>query len=196
MYLSKITLNNSYVAKKWASNPYRVHQRICMACNHDPRVLFRMEQSDGALVILVQSHTKPDWEKTFADLRVLAKMVEYKSFELHLQPACILQFKLAANPTVKRNGKRLGLLKEEEQLTWLKRKFTAVGAHLHACRVIGSGFQRSRRTDEEYEQIHWLVLYEGLLQVTDPQAFEAAVAEGIGPAKGFGCGLLSLAQAK
>jgi len=196
MYLSKITLNNSFVAKKWASNPYRIHQRICMACDHDPRVLFRMEQVNGAVVILVQSHNKPEWEKTFADLRILAQVVEYKTFELHLQPGMILRFKLAANPTVKREGKRQGLLKEEDQLAWLERKFTAVGARLQACRVLDSSYQRSRRTDQESEQVHWLVLYEGLLEVTDPQKMEAAVAEGIGSAKGFGCGLLSLARAE
>ncbi|MBK5911020.1 type I-E CRISPR-associated protein Cas6/Cse3/CasE [Rhodothalassium salexigens] len=32
--------------------------------------------------------------------------------------------------------------------------------------------------------------FEGLLRITDPQAFAAALRHGIGPAKAFGCGLL------
>jgi len=39
------------------------------------------------------------------------------------------------------------------------------------------------------------VRYEGLLQVTDPHLLVEAVRAGIGSAKGFGFGLLSLAPA-
>jgi CRISPR system Cascade subunit CasE len=39
------------------------------------------------------------------------------------------------------------------------------------------------------------VRYEGILQVTDCARFLAALAAGIGPAKGFGFGLLSVAKA-
>lgn len=41
---------------------------------------------------------------------------------------------------------------------------------------------------------HYGVDFEGTLTVTAPAAFAAAVAGGIGPAKGFGFGLLSLAR--
>nr|WP_246421854.1 type I-E CRISPR-associated protein Cas6/Cse3/CasE [Nocardiopsis mwathae] len=37
------------------------------------------------------------------------------------------------------------------------------------------------------------VSYDGRLIVTDPAAFTAALKEGIGRAKAYGCGLLSLA---
>ncbi len=36
----------------------------------------------------------------------------------------------------------------------------------------------------------------GLLTVTDPERFQAALASGIGPAKGFGCGLLLVRPAQ
>ncbi|HOV61181.1 MAG TPA: type I-E CRISPR-associated protein Cas6/Cse3/CasE [Candidatus Hydrogenedentes bacterium] len=36
--------------------------------------------------------------------------------------------------------------------------------------------------------------YEGLLEVTDPRAFYATIASGIGPARAFGCGLLTIAK--
>lgn len=38
------------------------------------------------------------------------------------------------------------------------------------------------------------IRYHGILEVTDPAAFEKTLAAGIGPAKGFGFGLLSLAR--
>jgi CRISPR system Cascade subunit CasE len=36
--------------------------------------------------------------------------------------------------------------------------------------------------------------FEGILEVTDPEEFAAAVTAGIGPAKAFGFGLLSVAR--
>ncbi|NUQ01432.1 MAG: type I-E CRISPR-associated protein Cas6/Cse3/CasE, partial [Armatimonadetes bacterium] len=42
---------------------------------------------------------------------------------------------------------------------------------------------------------HRLVDFEGLLIVTDPPRFCEALRRGIGPAKAFGCGLLSVAPA-
>ena len=37
------------------------------------------------------------------------------------------------------------------------------------------------------------VLFDGLLEVTDPGLFRQAIAVGIGPGKAFGCGLMSIA---
>jgi CRISPR-associated protein Cas6/Cse3/CasE subtype I-E len=39
------------------------------------------------------------------------------------------------------------------------------------------------------------VQFDGLLEVEDPERFMAAIHQGIGPGKGFGFGLLSLALA-
>ena len=37
------------------------------------------------------------------------------------------------------------------------------------------------------------VAFDGVLEVSDPGALREALASGIGPAKGYGCGLLTLA---
>lgn len=37
-------------------------------------------------------------------------------------------------------------------------------------------------------------VFDGCLQVIDPDALVAALTQGIGPAKGYGCGLLTLAR--
>lgn len=39
------------------------------------------------------------------------------------------------------------------------------------------------------------ILYEGILEVADPERFATAVRQGIGPAKAYGYGLLSVAPA-
>lgn len=195
MYLSRLTLTPSRVALNWLSNPYRVHQRLMMACGSDPRMLFRIEEDDAAPRILVQSWNLPDWPVSFDSFHVLAQPVEVKPFELHLSAGQALRFCLVANPTVKRDGRRLGLLGETEQQAWLERKLSGSGAEMAACRATSLGLTHSRKKADDSEPVHLMVRFEGLLHVKDPEKLAAAVSAGIGAAKGFGCGLLSLARA-
>jgi CRISPR system Cascade subunit CasE len=204
MYLSRLTLNHSRAAYQWLSNPYRVHQRLKMACESDPRFLFRVENHDGLTQILVQSHIQPRWELAFADLRVLAASPETKPFELSLGEGGRYRFRLLANPTARKtvlgenNNKvklRVGLHREEEQRQWLARKLEEAGAELLGCLVTQRGIQRSHKAgdNQEGEQAHLAVLYEGILSVIDSDLFVHAVDAGFGSAKGYGFGLLSLA---
>lgn len=195
MYLSRLTLIPSRVSLNWLANPYRVHQRLMMACGSDPRMLFRIENDGAAPRILVQSWKLPDWPVSFDSFHVLAQPAEVKPFELHLSAGQVLRFCLVANPTVKRDGHRLGLLTETEQQAWLKRKLSGSGAEMAACRATSLGLKHSRKKADDSEPVHLMVRFEGLLHVQDPEKLAAAVAAGIGPAKGFGCGLLSLARA-
>lgn len=195
MYLSRLNLNPSRLTFGWLSNPYRVHQRLMMACGSDPRMLFRIEGGEEDPRILVQTQQLPDWPAAFAEFPVLARAVEIKAFDLKLAPDQTLRFCLLANPVVKRAGRRLGLLTEEKQRAWLERKLKDSGAELLACRITPIGLQHSRKKGLDEEPVHLQIMYEGLLQVQDNGKLAEGVAAGIGPAKGFGCGLLSLARA-
>jgi len=204
MYLSRIHLNHSRAAQFWLSNPYRIHQRLMMACEGDPRLLFRLEETENSVQLLVQSQHEPDWQVAFIDLPVLDRPPECKSFTLRLPQGLPLRFRLLANPTVKKtqvhaDGKetktRLGLIHEADQEAWLRRKLDAAGADLLDCRITPRGVQHSRKPAAKGEgsQSHLAVLFEGVLRVRDSAALETALAEGFGSGKGFGFGLLSLA---
>lgn len=194
MYLSRIVLNNSRVAQNWSSNPYRVHQRLLLAFDQEPRLLFRLEEEDERRQILVQSHCEPDWASAFSDLAVLQREVEWKAFHLRLSLGGMYSFRLMANPTVKRDGSRLGLLREEEQQAWLTRKLAEVGATLLTGCTRASRMQRSDKgpAKNNATQTHLAVLFEGVLRVEDPQRLVEAVERGVGAAKAYGFGLLSL----
>jgi CRISPR system Cascade subunit CasE len=197
MYLSRLTLARNRTAFLWISNPYRVHQRLCMACDGDPRLLFRIETDEDATRILVQSHQAPDWMTAFADLRVLARPPESKPFELQLQQGGLYQFRLLANPTVKRDGKRLGLMKEEEQKAWITRKINEAGMELLGFLIVPCGNQKSSKPTEDgiQIQVHFTILFNGVVRILNVHKAQEVVESGIGSAKGFGCGLLSLARA-
>jgi CRISPR system Cascade subunit CasE len=196
MYLSRLRLDITRIATLWASNPYRVHQRLMMACDGDPRLLFRIDDTSEGTQVLVQSHVEPNWSFAFGDFAVLRCPPEHKAFDLRLQPGRHYRFRLLANPTVKRNGNRLGLFKEDDQRAWLTRKLETAGAKLVGCVAAPRGLQRCKNSAQgEQVQTHFAVLFEGVLQAQDPEQLTKTVECGIGAAKGYGFGLLSLAPA-
>ena len=104
------------------------------------------------------------------------------------------RFRLTANPTVTRDGKRLGLLNEEHQLAWLSRQsqrggFDIIGAMRSGCDRInvphGNGGARMTVTR---------VQFNGELVAREPQVLQQTLLSGIGHAKALGLGLLSLAR--
>jgi len=211
MYLSRLILNprNRRVQREIA-DPYQMHRSLMRAFPDDlapaaERVLYRLEHDPrrGALQLLVQSLNLPDWSWLAQPgargylLAVDEPNPAVKSFDLHLVPGQVLAFRLRANPTVKRNGKRLGLYRPEEQRQWLLRKAEQHGFRVLSARIGGkeklSGYIHRQDTTHRLQLL--AVQFDGLLQVSDPELLCQAVQWGIGSGKALGCGLLSLAPA-
>lgn len=190
--------------------PYEMHRTLMRAITAiaktstdeptaiaDARLLFRVDGMNdaGQLVVLVQTRTTPDWTELAALPGYFVAAPAVREVALSLSEGMRLAFRLRANPTVKRDGKRRGLYEESEQIAWLERK-----AGAHGFRVVRvtptceARTQRTRRHDDIVE--HLAVRFDGELVVTAPAALCDAVADGIGSAKGFGFGLLSLARAR
>ena len=217
IYVSLLTLDAALPdTRRLLSDPYRVHQKLLNAWEDGEggRVLFRIDEGRPPR-ILVHSPAPADWERAFPQGRLLAAEALQKEVELRFAVGQTLRFLLRANPTVRRPardpetgevdfarpGKRVGLLREEEQRNWLESQgevraladgptvggFRVIEVELRNRREVVSFRQRTRVT-------HQAVDFEGLLEVTDPAALVNTVANGVGPAKGFGFGLLSLGR--
>lgn len=219
MYLSQLHLNpRDDLARADMSNPYELHRTIRTQGfrNHNGklgRVLFRLEpfarRNDPAGVVLVQSIDRPDWSPLTARGAYLLCEPQVKEIRsLDLQPGQVLRFRLRANPSKRdaKTRKRISLIKLEDRLAWLERKGKQCGFWMDPasinCRELSFGqFWIGKSQDEtaEVAQANKVTIYvadfDGILQVIDPTRLLRAVEEGIGPAKGFGCGLLSLARA-
>lgn len=218
MFLSRLQLNpRSRQVQREVADPYQRHRTIMRAFREDlpeeERVLHRLEQEprSGRLLLLVQSHTRPDWEWLDGRDYLLpadpfdpaGENPAVKSFDLPLSRGQILRFRLRANPTVKKkrpgrkHGNRVPLVREEGQREWLERQADRCGFRLLEANVSAEA-DRHGRVERE-ERTHRLTLhvvqFDGRLQVDDPEKMRGAVRGGIGPAKAFGCGLLSLAPA-
>jgi len=225
MYLSRLILNpRSRQVQHELADPYEMHRTICRAFpseifkdNQTSGILFRVDihPHTGVPTLLVQSQEMPDWsfllppEKNYllpADsLRLDVDNPAVKPISLSLKPGQVLAFRLRANPTVKKDregkkqGQRVGIVREEDQLAWLKRKIEAAGGALVSAHVAGKANLRGKlftEKDDERRMSFISAQFDGVLQVKDPAALNTALQAGIGSGKGLGFGLLSLAPAR
>lgn len=201
MYLSKVVICGSA-----CRNPYEIHRTLWQLFPEDAAAkrdyLFRVERAGQQQAeILMQSQREPI-QKEVRSARLLAA----REYPLALQKGQRLRFLLVANPvkTINdENGRlnakgqikkcRVPLIREEEWRNWLERKLdgSAKLEALIAEKRLPLNFRKG--TEKRVGKIQ-PVSFQGVLMVEGPDAFSQLVAAGIGPAKGFGCGLLSLAR--
>jgi CRISPR system Cascade subunit CasE len=202
MFLSHLPLNpRSRQVRREVAEPYEMHRTLLRgfpATPSDERILFRVDESreSGRWAALVQSRATPDWTHLSALPGYLLGPPQYKAFDLAFAAGQRLRFRLRANPTVKRDGKRVGLLTEDAQRGWLDRKSGESGFVVLGVQVVREGFATGRKPDGDHGHVltHLGVRYDGLLKVIDPGRLLEALRSGIGSGKAFGFGLLSLAK--
>jgi CRISPR system Cascade subunit CasE len=205
MYFAQLKLNStSREVHRDLGNAHGLHQRIMQAFPDEERekaradwqVLFRQEPEGE--VILVSSAIEGDWSRLPGSYLLGAKSKSVELDEESLAIGRILQFRLKANPSKRDNQSRklIGLFHERDQLDWLERQGNNHGFMLQGVDVVptpnvfgakGKGSSPIRMTT---------VLFQGVLQVTDAERFLAAVRQGIGRGRSYGCGLLSVARVR
>lgn len=208
MYLSQLLLNSrSMLVINDLNDPYQMHRTVMSGfaeeLPEDERVLFRLEIRDyfPQLNLLVQSHTSPDWSH-LADKGYLHKPASIKAFDPVFSAGQAYSFRLQANPTKRlpgkgdKDGPRVGLLREEEQMAWLERKGEQHGFRLLVAR--SAHLDQPDGWKQDGAKKHCLqyqaVRFDGQLVVTDANLFTTALYKGIGSGKSMGFGLLSLAR--
>ncbi len=173
--------------------------------------LFRVDpQPGGNVVILVLSAIEPNWAYAFHNAEhLLAHSPQVKEFNPSFTEGQHFRFLLSANPTrrcsknskdIRGNpldgkwiGKRIPVPFEKLK-DWLVTRGKKGGFGIDDV-AIQSGYVYVDKRDGILESKRLLsVRFEGILTVTDPEAFRKTLISGIGPAKAFGFGLLSLAK--
>ena len=225
MYLSRLILNpRSRQVRNELADPYEMHRTVCAAFpnanykdNESSGILFRVDVHPHTRVptLLVQSHQQPDWSFLRAkgkdyllgenNLPWDVENPAVKQLSLQLREGQILSFRLRANPTVKKDregkkqGRRLGLIHEEDQEKWLRRKLESAGAALISVVILNEQFERAKlfvEEDRERRMNFISVQFNGVLEVIEKDRLTEAVFKGFGSAKAFGFGLLSLAPVR
>ncbi len=211
MYLSRLTLNpRDRNARRDLSSPYELHSTLARMFADAPRqterVLFRLERGENR--VLIQSRTRPDFSTLPRGYALHAECRDDYGEKLRaVVSGQRLAFRLLANPTIRvtqgegntKRKTRKPLLDWQAQEAWLRRKLAdEAGAQLVSGQAVILDTQRNEKRggrSGEGTQTHVPVLFEGVLAVDDPDRLRAAIENGVGSAKGYGFGLLSLAPA-
>lgn len=149
--------------------------------------------------------------------------VQDKPFAPRLQSGERLRFMLRANPVVSRrdqNGRqsrcdlvmdaKTALKKQsvpkdewpsqadmarEAGLAWMRAREQANGFILHEESFMADGYRQLRFPKKNHQVCIAVLELGGSLEVSDPERFVAMLGRGLGPAKGFGCGLMLVRRA-
>lgn len=205
MYLSKITLDARHPqARKDLSCAYEMHRTLSRVFARDDttppeRFLWRQERGrsweQSQVDVLVQASTPGDWAALQQWPGYVAQLQPDKEVDLQalIRSGAQYCFRLRANPTVTRMGKRYGLKSESEQVDWLTRQGQRVGFDVLACECADNDMLSVRQPRSGGLISVQAVTFDGVLTVIDDVALRAALLSGIGHAKALGLGLLSLA---
>lgn len=219
MYLGTFTFNpQRRGAQKLLGSPHALHAAV-LAGFPDPspsrtgRVLWRLDGDRHAPKLIIVSPTPPDLthlaeQAGWPTLEDAWRVKPYQPLLDRIQNDHRYAFRLTANPTHAAReggtgrGKPRGHLTVAQQEKWLLARQERVGFRTDE-RVDAAGdihhdlIVRDRKLlafrRRETEVILRVVTYEGVLTVTDRDAFVHALSHGIGRAKGYGCGLLTIA---
>lgn len=194
MYLSKVAVD-----WRMSRNPYSLHQALWSLFPDRPdesrSFLFHVQSNKPgkAASLLMLSRHQPTVKsnssqivrgpKDLTPLRIIADQ-KYR-FLLTANPAKVIRDRDDVSRKL-----RVPLIREEQQLDWLSRK-------LDGAASLETTITRTNPPIYFQKPGHGAgkvvtVTFEGVLKVTTPAELVKRMTEGIGPAKGFGCGLLLL----
>jgi CRISPR system Cascade subunit CasE len=174
-------------------------------------VLFRLEPRSDPPIALVQSNVQPEWAQLPEGYVLAHESKEIDALLEQVRDGHRLRFYLVANPSRKtriaedhepapRNSRRVALATDAGRHAWLVRRGELGGFSLSGVGP-GDGVRilalppLAGRTGQTARVYVRPVLFEGALIVTDQDLFHKALRDGIGPAKAYGCGLLSIGPA-
>ena len=217
MYLSRIEINPRRAKTRRAlASPQILHAAI-EACfpalgRTGSRNLWRIDSLNRALCLLLQSGSRPDFThiiEQFGWMGQTWETREYAGFLSRLQNDAVWAFRLRANPTHSVNaedtgaenlsrGKVTAYATADAQLLWLAKRAPKCGFAIErdsaGALILEVTQSETNRFARQGKTVTInAVAFEGVLRILDAESLANAMKNGIGRAKAYGCGLLTLA---
>lgn len=204
MYLTRMELDVSRRETMLAlATPERLHGAIERSfAGQRRRRLWRIDEWKGGVYLLL-SEEKPDLSAActqFSFPRAGWETKDYTPLLSRVQVDSRWSFRLCANPTYSVpgaydvRGRVCAHTTIEHQRQWLMQQAEKHGFSLREGEydVTHARWQHFRKGAEGHKVSLLGVTYEGLLRVTDAEAFCTALCQGIGREKAYGMGLMTL----
>ena len=115
-----------------------------------------------------------------------------KSYDPKIPAGTVLNYRITANPVIKRDGRRvpLNMKRTKNQqycaLDWLIDRLKAGGASALSVNIIENEIRKAKNGKVRYQA----TTFEGKLVVEDAELFRNILMNGLGHEKAYGCGLL------
>lgn len=176
----------------------------------DGRVLWRVDDSGTGLWLYLTSSARPDLthlaEQIGWPTRLTWRTGDYEPLLERLAAGQRWGFRLTANPV--RSGKatgeatqtrRFGHVTALQQQQWLIDRAGRYGFAIETTSTGDADLIVHNRSVHRFQRGGATVTlstatYDGNLEVVDPDALRGALTGGIGPAKAYGCGLMTLVK--
>jgi CRISPR system Cascade subunit CasE len=212
-----------YDAQQLIASPYKLHAAVehsfpptAVRADKSGRILWRLDMNahdPHSVWLYVVSPQKPDFthivEQTGWPLYGEWESKDYSILLNRLAKGQQWRFRLRANPVRKATrdyglkpregivGKIQGYVTVPQQTQWLVDRAEEHGFQILESdsipQVVISQRQKQRFMRKDATVSLSTALFDGALEVTDAEAFRKTLCFGMGRAKGFGCGLLTIA---
>lgn len=218
MYLTEFDLNTGRrSARHLLASRERMHAAVLgcfppgQSSDGEFRTLWRLDTNGShSTRLLLVSRLRPDLtalnEQAGWATGAPGRTAAYDGFLDRLQAGQTWRFRLVANPTHSvraqpgERGRRVAHVTAGYQRDWLLKRGEAIGVTFPPDPAGEPSLSVTRRETARFERAKAakpvtlsLAQYDGALSVSDPVLLRNALIQGVGPAKGYGCGLLTLA---
>lgn len=223
MYLTRFEFNTARRgARALLGSPHKLHSAVehgfpstlagGPTADAEGRVLWRLDQQPDqqATLLYLVSPQRPDLthlveQAGWPTLQPGWNTRDYRPLLDRLATGQRWTFRLTANPVSSRRktekstkSQRFGHVTVAQQTAWLLERTERLGFVVPKGTHDEPDVAVRRRETLRFDRDHHTVtlataVFEGVLDVLDPVALRCALVRGIGPGKGYGCGLLTLA---
>ena len=212
MYLSRIELaTQNHNTRRALLSPQILHAAIegCFPnkATEKERKLWRLDLLHDKLYLLLLSPEVPSlthFSEQFCTSGTVGETKNYDLFLATIRAGQQWQFRLRGNAvhSVVENkergvrGKIYAHVTAQRQREWLIKKSTTCGFTLdkHSFEAVETNQLHFQRNKGNPPVIINATVFEGGLMVTDAEMFTQALTHGVGRAKAYGCGLLTIAK--
>ena len=204
MFLSRIEMDLSRISTKRAlASPQIIHAAVQTCFPEEAgRILWRLDNFEGKMFLLTISPTKPDFAGFAQQFGGTGEVKEYTPLLEQIKNGQRLSFRFRANPTYTKSagkgnrGKIYAHVTISQKRTWLMEKSAKWGFSLaeNDFDVVETDNLRFYKDGNKKAVELGVATFEGHLSITDVQLFKKALIEGIGRAKAYGCGMITVAK--
>lgn len=216
MHISRVQLNPQRRRTRWLlASPQRMHAEVLNlypdpstgSQGETPRILWRLDHDGAKMFLYVVSPQIPDFSKLVEEAgwhTAPGESRDYAPLLDNLKAGDSWGFRLMANPVryIKPEGaprgKRVPHLTVRYQEQWMLEQAEKNGFSVgqdELGKTFGLTYRRKQRFQRGDQNVTVsMARFDGTLAVEDPELFRQALVRGIGPAKAYGCGLLTVAR--